>query len=62
MSIPLFNRTGLIPSFSIASAPYWTIALARTVAVVVPSPTLSLVLNATFLIKLQASFSTESFN
>ena len=45
-SIPSLRNTGLAP-FSTYSAPRWTMAWAKTVAVVVPSPATSFVLLAT---------------
>src|SRR5215467_9630260 len=54
--MPRLTRTGLAPS-PIARTPSWTIAWAMTVAVVVPSPTMSLVLIAASLTSCAPMFS-----
>src|SRR3954471_3623843 len=58
-SIPRLTRTGL-PPFSIAVMPCRTIASASTIAVVVPSPTVSLVLIAASLTSCAPMFSNGS--
>src|SRR5690349_13013939 len=60
MSMPRLTRTGLAPS-PMARTPSWTIAWAMTVAVVVPSPTMSLVLIAASLTSCAPMFSNWSF-
>src|SRR5690348_11053555 len=60
MSMPRLTSTGLAPS-PMACTPSWTIAWAMTVAVVVPSPTMSLVLIAASLTSCAPMFSNWSF-
>src|SRR5690348_14804881 len=59
MSMPRLTSTGLAPS-PMARTPSWTIAWAMTVAVVVPSPTMSLVLIAASLTSCAPMFSNWS--
>src|SRR5580658_8475856 len=59
MSMPRLSSTGLAPAV-IARMPCWTTAWASTVAVVVPSPTMSLVLMAASLTSWAPMFSNWS--
>lgn len=61
MSIPFLISIGLKPAI-VALTPSLKIALAKTVAVVVPSPASSLVLMETCLIRLAPIFSNLSSN
>ena len=61
LSIPLFKSIGFAPAATFFN-PSFTIACARTVAVVVPSPAKSLVLEATSLTICAPIFSNGSFN
>ena len=60
-SIPRRSSTGLAPA-AVLRSPSRTMACAKTVAVVVPSPALSLVLDATCWISLAPRFSKGSSN
>ena len=61
LSIPLFKSIGFAPAATFFN-PSFTIACAKTVAVVVPSPAKSFVLEATSLTICAPIFSRGSFN